>query len=690
MWEIEGMQWSPPEALIRDDDPYHAWSFLQREDHAHRRLLCPVLLEAKTGSDDKGAQLKASYEHIAGLIFDDQNPDRPFLISSWDRDALNARLALEAGGLGVHFHRRLVLVYADERVLFPRTDSVIQDETEHYNVLFIGRAIADNVGGKSEDAGEGGGAGRNATPILAIIDESFAFLNDAFVEMSERNGEPELVSRFQRLLFLDRERRINGDSNVYAGGELTKKKLDDLIAMKASLSEAKIYQMPVKDRNSSGIFFPLDLTSEAHQPLAYPISHGTHVTDTALRAYQAAEPTSEELTLYGVTVPTDITQDTSGQSLGTYLLAAMHQIMLWAEADVKGSQLVINFSFGFVCGPKDGSSKLNRVIARLLESRNKAELPTALVVPMGNSAKSRAVVRENLAPGKCLEVDWAIQPDDRSPNFIEIFSRGAPLRVELIAPSDDVENLSMNLGEDPGQCQKSSLLKSGEDARPIAVCSEWKPEEGSSWDSRGFIALGATRDANGSDTTVPSGYWRLRITNLGETCTLVEAMIQRDDAPGTYPANGRQSYFDSYYTDTRAEPCAEYGITHYNTRSVFSAIDSPYVYAVGAGMGEMGDRESLPVEASPYGSLGPENEKGPAATILADRSEYFHGIFRAGTYSGTEYAMSGSSVSAPQLAGYLAAHPNKIGLPVEDWIETTTWKSKNAAFGIPFPIGSER
>ena len=91
---------------------------------------------------------------------------------------------------------------------------------------------------------------------------------------------------------------------------------------------------------------------------------------------------STRLSLFGVSLPTEVSHDTSGSSLGSYFIAALRQVMLWADDFVTDeavfTPLVINFSYGFTAGPKDGSDPLNLVIQRMIDGRNAAGRTTAM------------------------------------------------------------------------------------------------------------------------------------------------------------------------------------------------------------------------------------------------------------------------------------------------------------------------
>ena len=138
--------------------------------------------------------------------------------------------------------------------------------------------------------------------------------------------------------------------------------------------------------------------------------------------------------------------------LASYVLQAVRTIMLWTdEIGEKYGQtdlpLVINFSYGYSAGPKDGSLFIEREIDRLFQER---DAPTVVVLPAGNNYLSRTTAKFKLGKGgklkskeyeeKAKEIGWIIPPDDQADNFVEIWVEDdteddAPISLELTGPS---------------------------------------------------------------------------------------------------------------------------------------------------------------------------------------------------------------------------------------------------------------
>lgn len=660
---------------IQDDlpndrkDPYAVWSRVVRPtDERRAPAVVPVFLKVTSDNTQLGFK---EIERLLAVENDKPEAVRRFFISNLESPLLAIRAERSEGPDTLN--HRLILLYAYEDALFPVEEGVVpvlDGDEGLYERWFVGSAIDDAVSRLPDnqfDKGIGSFSREDNVSALAVVDDSIAFLNSAFV----REAESERVSKFSRLRFQHGERLVDG--TIFAGAVASPDRVLELLNGDTGASEFQLYQEALVN-DQGGVYRPIDMSTQTHQPLAFPVSHGTAVADAALKAFENQTMSApRELELFGLTVPSQTTQDTSGQMIGTYLLLAMWQSFLWLEASENPTApLVINFSFGFTAGPKDGTSELNTRIAELLEARNSAALPTALVVPMGNSALSQTVIDDELTVDVMSSVSWVIEPDDETANFLELYSDVEGVEVTLVPPTPEIDKVTVNLDG----LQKRKFNRVIKEGHTIAAVGEWCLGGGSQWKSFGFFALGPTQNNVQSSAVIPNGRWTVEITNKGGAPAKILGMIQRDDAAGTYPALGRQSYFDhaelANNTGKLNEEDKAHGgpISLSKTGSVFAYINSPYVYVVGAGMGGAGDSPSgRPKNAPGYASLGPRinGKRGPDLTELSDRSDYFRGIYCAGTYSGTSYPISGSSISCASVAGYLAAHSGNIGVSVDAW-----------------------
>ena len=141
-----------------------------------------------------------------------------------------------------------------------------------------------------------------------------------------------------------------------------------------------------------------------------------------------SEVPSEKLRpILAVQLPSIATLDTSGVTMGSYVLQAVRQIMLWAAQLGDKVPLVINFSYGFTAGPKDGTHPLELALSELVSYRDKRQHARDVSGPAGRQQPSDPHDRENdLQGGASESLDWIILPDDPTPNFLEIWLDALP------------------------------------------------------------------------------------------------------------------------------------------------------------------------------------------------------------------------------------------------------------------------
>lgn len=659
-------------SLSRKDDPYHSWAYERDEDQGlGHEGYCPAIVQIKADGSDPTALL----ENLNWLLTHvEMAENKPFLMPFSDVADLKSLIALHSSSdqlSRLDAYDQLFLLYIEEGKTCSPSEIAPQFDA-NLRLIYVGAPSAVEgitVLDPSIEHPGTGGARAAKKACLAIIDDSIAFLNDAFVNEDK--------SLFDYIWFQKNLDLSAPTGEVASGVQLLGSTIDALRAQQGDQRDVALYESEISAVGDVP-FRAIDRSSKAHQPLAFSVSHGTHVTDTALKSYLEHEGALDDLALCAVTLPVEVTQNTSGSTLGSPLLAALRHVMLWADEVATGLEtpppLILNFSYGFTAGPKDGSDPLNKAMQMMVDSRNAAGKPTVLVVPMGNSYQDRGNAEVTLGQGESKDVTWALLPNDRTSSFLEVISLAdtgsGDFTMTLWQPGSEAGEAvpidgSLISGPDG---LRSKVLCDGDDDL-IGMCCEWPAGATSQYKRRAFLAMGPTAGAQGG--LVQSGAWRIRLTNTSENPVTFQVSVQSDDAPGTYPALGRQSYLDA--VDSRPPPEAlalkdelfppHATLTHRRTASVFASNQSPYVLAIGAGRGEAGPTETTPTEPSRYTSAGPRHAKarGPSATALADRSSAFLGIYRAGTHSGTLQALSGSSVAAPQIAGELAARPYEVG-----------------------------
>jgi hypothetical protein len=405
----------------------------------------------------------------------------------------------------------------------------------------------------------------------------------------------------------------------------------------------------------------LDHSQPGVKPLARRACHGTHVMDLA--SNPASTPGMGPI--IAVQLPISVVADTSLAGLAPQVYDALMYMIDRADkiATANGVDhlpLVVNLSFGMLAGPHDGSGAVEQAIRDALAACNtNPKKPTLQVVlPAGNSHLARGHAEFSLKPSApAKELQWRVQPDDRTESFLEIWypdrdsgNGSAALEIRITTPTGDPT---------PFFSETSSYA--------------WTPA-GAVVGSAGFypsvvpggcklikLSLAPTADPDGALPLAPAGVWKVEVRNAGKAqVTDIHAWIQRDDTPFGYPRRGRQSYFDDRlyfvfddggrYIESDGHALTSRSDVH--RRGTLNAIatgSEPFVVA--------GLRRSdwKPARYSASGpavkpARGGPHPDGPDIMTISEDSPSHHGLLAAGSRSGSCVVMYGTSVAAPQIA----------------------------------------
>ena len=551
--------------------------------------------------------------------------------------------------------------------------------------LFDPGAEQDRQEEEEEDrSGPSGRASAQGVVIIGIIDDGIAFGHQRF-------WRDQLQTRVRYVWLQDSTpstaRPLVG--LALNGIELTRADIDTLLGESASagsVDEDLFYQR-------AGA---VDFGRQTHKSVAQRISHGAHVMDVAAGYdYRSLDdqPFLDARPIICVQLPTEVTADTSGGTLESYLLDAIDYILIRAddvacELGTGPLPVVINFSYGHYSDPHDGTSLLEAAIDQRIRERVEAcDAPLRVVLPSGNAHLSRTHARLSFqAVGQTRSLEWRVLPDDKSPSFMEIWlPRGAPasrIEVSVTAPTGETTTL---LGEDTS---RSERLPPGAPANQEICLVDYRYEPVA---DRGMylITLQPTERLQPTrEPVAPSGVWRVHLTNLAfGPNDDIRAWVRRDDTPLGFPIHGRQSYFDhECYEryDESGRPIeedvpADCEIARGGTISGLATGQETIV------IGGYYRQELRPVE---YSAGGPTNDAptrvGPDATAVSDDSVVHRGILAAGTRSGSVVALDGTSISAPQITRWVA-DALAAGRPGD--------RAQVASWAVPFtnpPVPPER
>ena len=267
--------------------------------------------------------------------------------------------------------------------------------------------------------------------IVGIIDDGIAFANARF-----RNGNQ---TRIEYLWLQDPLPGLPWGRELSANNANPLDRINKLLVDSThggQVDEDEVYQ-------SSGV---LDFAEPGHKSLGHSATHGAAVMDIAT-GYLASDR-RDDRPIIAVQPPTNSIQDTSLDGFEFHLFLAMLYILFRAieiahDRGVSRLPVVINFSFGNMAGPHDGTSILERAIQVPVEFWRAAGWSVEVVLPSGNNHLSRGHVQiQFAAKSDVVELPWRVLPDDRTPSYLQIwlpFLATAPVtadrvRVRVIAP----------------------------------------------------------------------------------------------------------------------------------------------------------------------------------------------------------------------------------------------------------------
>jgi hypothetical protein len=409
----------------------------------------------------------------------------------------------------------------------------------------------------------------------------------------------------------------------------------------------------------------VDFARVEHKPVAFRRAHGTHVLDLAAGGKPGEGP---DWPIVCVQLPVATTADTSGASLAVLVVDGIWHILLRSlEISSRPLPVVINLSHGTIAGPHDGTSHLERAIDDITALWQEAfGVPVQVVTGSGNSHLARVHARIDKRrfqdDGSCVELPWRIQPDDRTPSYVEVWlphrdtKLPSPIELSVVAPNG-LESPIVGRGGTAG----SKLVSA--DGVLCQVTYEYACQP----TRRGvfLIVVGPTA-ALGQDghaaPVAPSGVWRLRLRDASlKADEYVNAWIQRDDTPYGYPTVGRQSYFDDPHYRRFDEAGREIEVDH--ASSIVRRAGTMNAIATGESTAVIGGVLRKELRPAPYSSGGPVERRfgstrvhrtGPEALAVSDDSLVLAGILAAGTRSGSVVAMNGTSVAAPLVTRWIA------------------------------------
>jgi hypothetical protein len=501
------------------------------------------------------------------------------------------------------------------------------------------------------------GAGKRIT-IVAVIDDGLPFAHRNFRDASGRRTRVEFCW-LQSAAFDGRNR------SVLFGREYTRTQIENYIAEYGD-DEDTLYRQAGATTDTE----ELGNMTDRHA------THGAHVMDLATGyAPERGDDPAEEIRIIAVQLPNTIAWDTSGFGKDMYMLSAFHYIFHRADIIAKGYKienpgLVINFSYGFSGGRHDGATELEAAIDQLVEKRREIG-PTALVLPAGNMFLDRLhgeIRNRDFVRGKA-RFPWRIQPNDRTPSYLELWFRKkfkpAGYEIELWDPCGRRRGwLAVGGDSSDGSDPKRIIMLLNDKRKQIGQMSA-DYHRNDRW--RVLIVMAPSEPEGDRLPGIEAGEWTVVIKRAGHAKRLtrpIHCWIQRDADPGTFHSGSRQSYFDDprdvryeddgslRETDTWNAFTRRFGSLNGLATAKTSLIVAGF--KLGAGLGP----ELTEARPARYSTAGIRGKGWPLAQVacssMSDRSNVLAGTIAAGVRSGARSFVQGTSAAAPFVARQLA------------------------------------
>lgn len=378
-------------------------------------------------------------------------------------------------------------------------------------------------------------------------------------------------------------------------------------------------------------------------PTLFRVSHGAHIASALVGdlseppdiSLSAAE---DEPAVVAVELSRDVVRDTSGASLDAAVLTGVFHIIERAQLLAGGLMpfTVINISYGYTAGQRGPSRMVTQALNELIcEYGDRLRI----VLPVGNARQARVFAAFE-ADETVKTLPLRVQPDDKTPSFIEIwtterYDAAKDLWVSVATPGRDY-----SAPVSPGGA--AQVL--GNDVAIVSghICPASK---------RGYVRLAMQPTARAADMErgplAPPGLWRIEVSSV--TKRLVEAWITRDDTIAYYRREGRQSYFDDpdYVRFDREGRVLEEdppgGAALVKRGGLLNAIASDMTDNVA---GEFGAEDRLAVYSG-----APE----PCVywSAISDDSQVHSGVMGASGRDGTRIALNGTSVASARVARHI-------------------------------------
>lgn len=484
----------------------------------------------------------------------------------------------------------------------------------------------------------------DAPSVGVVIDHAIGVANQVFCRRTPRTAS--LRSRFARVW-------AQGDSLADSPGIGTEIDRAGLDAALHQLANSRF-------RTEADLYEDLGLAADGpdHHHLKKRASHGTAVAHVAFGTDpDAPEGGLDAVDLMAIQLPAAAVARTNGFLHDLYVISGLN--WLWyhrLQAVIDGQaapDYLVTHAFGTFAGRHDGFDGLSAEFDRRLEA---GEL-RAVAAAAGNSLQSATHARldasELTDAAKC-DIGLAIQPDDRSASFVQVWTdtkaaagaSGFPVGLSLTLPD------GTTLAPPTGGFQDGDVYEyavAGQ-TRARLYCQRSLPQEvpGETGHIRRrlTLAIPATADLQGRPLAATEGLWRLHLgpaeAGFDDQIAL---WVERGETPEGFAPAGRQAYLE-HASYLRFDPeglrplddSAETPVKRMGTLS--AAAGSKGVITAGSCRADG--------SVSPFSSASAvAGGRQPTCAAVSEASVIRPNILVTGTYSGSTVAVRGTSFAAP-------------------------------------------
>ncbi len=545
----------------------------------------------------------------------------------------------------------------------------------------------------------------NDTIIVGVIDTGIPLGHN---RLRDADGKTRILAAWQMLAEWGGK---EGLSQPYLpfGRELYQKDIDQLL-LKHGNGSREGWLDEQGFNTETGV---LDMRNVlGHREVAGRFSHGAHVLDAAA----GCDPESrrkldkrfrKRVKVIAVNIPSSPTFGASGTFLDNFMIYAIQRISDLADAIWRknnpgkkasgnnsrpGYPVVINIAFGKQAGSKDRIDAFPQTLHNFRTARIELDLrPVFFAMPVGNDNLDRCNAYLEPKGGQTLTLDWRISPEDRSSNFVDVWTRNnnfgglLPIEITVVPPGRNPDNFPPTSPDDepPGPDMRGWFKHLGKQAHIY-----YQLMDGSSPELHKFrfvICVAPTARNEGKEPVAPAGVWKIKIKNQSTEQVQCVLSVQTDQhiLPGN--AINLRSYFDDpgyqLYDDagrplesysypepdyqkprnldimantpvrrhgTMNASAAHQGVTRVGGYRVSDGRPAPYS-ATGRGQTDGTD------DGTALGSIQVDGRSGaPTAVFPTDDGPAHFGILAAGAANGSVVAMRGTSFASSQATRQIA------------------------------------